>query len=62
VTGTIEYGIFPSLFRKEINMSKRFLTAVLLTLACACAVQAQDINVAKQLEGFDDYMAKVLKD
>jgi len=43
-------------------MSKRFLIASFLTLVCACAVQAQDINTAKQLEGFDDYMAKVLKD
>jgi CubicO group peptidase (beta-lactamase class C family) len=43
-------------------MSKRFLIASLLALVCACAVQAQEINVAKQLEGFDDYMAMVLKD
>jgi CubicO group peptidase (beta-lactamase class C family) len=43
-------------------MSKRFVAATLLVLVVACTVQAQDINVAKQLEGFDDYMAKVLKD
>lgn len=33
--------------------------AVLFFLAAA---QAQDVDVAKRLEGFDDYMAKVLKD
>ncbi len=38
------------------------LIALVLLLASAVALRAQDVDVAKRLEGFDDYMAKVLKD
>jgi CubicO group peptidase (beta-lactamase class C family) len=34
----------------------------MLCLLLARGAQAQDIDVAKKLDGFDDYMAKVLKD
>ena len=37
-------------------------TALLLALACAPLALAQDADLSKKLEGFDDYMAKVLKD
>src|SRR5881296_1092320 len=40
---------------------KRLLTAILL-LASTAGLGAQDLDVSKRLEGFDDYMAKVLKD
>ncbi len=33
-----------------------------LVLACASLAAAQNLDVAKNLEGFDEYMAKVLKD
>ena len=44
-------------------MEKRnfVILALLVTLACGCA-QAQDSEVIQKLDGFDDYMAKVLKD
>src|SRR5260370_819076 len=35
---------------------------VLVALACALGTLAPDADVSKKLEGFDDYMAKVLKD
>jgi len=35
---------------------------ILLACALALGLQAQDVDVSKKLEGFDDYMAKVLKD
>ena len=35
---------------------------LLLALACAQVTPAQDADLSKKLEGFDDYMAKVLKD
>ena len=35
---------------------------LLLALALASSALAQTVDVAKQLDGFDDYMAKVLKD
>ena len=35
---------------------------LLLALALASSASAQTVDVAKQLDGFDDYMAKVLKD
>jgi len=38
------------------------LIALALLIAATVALGAQDIDVAKRLEGFDDYMAKVLKD
>jgi len=43
----------------------RFLSAVVsgfLVLACALGAQAPDTEIAKKLAGFDEYMAKVLKD
>src|SRR5258708_801080 len=40
---------------------KKFLLALIL-LACASLALAQNLDVAKSLEGFDEYMAKVLKD
>jgi len=45
-------------------MKKRnFATlSLFVTLACACGAQAQDSEVIQKLDGFDDYMAKVLKD
>ena len=36
--------------------------SLLMALACACGAQAQDSDVTQKLQGFDDYMAKVLKD
>jgi len=38
------------------------LMALVLLLASTMGVRAQDVDVAKKLEGFDEYMAKVLKD
>jgi CubicO group peptidase (beta-lactamase class C family) len=35
---------------------------LLVALACAWAAPAQDVDIAKQLDGFDEYMARVLKD
>src|SRR3982074_2862837 len=40
---------------------KKWLALVLL-MASTTGARAQDVDVAKKLEGFDDYMAKVLKD
>src|SRR5258706_15284248 len=40
---------------------KRFLATVLL-LVSTVGLPAQDSDVSKRLEGFDDYMARVLKD
>jgi CubicO group peptidase (beta-lactamase class C family) len=38
------------------------LIAVALVLAATVGLCAQDVDVSKRLEGFDEYMAKVLKD
>jgi CubicO group peptidase (beta-lactamase class C family) len=35
---------------------------LILALVCASLAPAQNLDVAKKLEGFDEYMAKVLKD
>src|SRR5258708_37100174 len=35
---------------------------LLVALACVSLAPAQNLDVAKSLEGFDEYMAKVLKD
>src|SRR5258708_37100641 len=45
-------------------MNKLLPTSLLLALVLACAslAPAQNLDVAKNLEGFDEYMAKVLKD
>src|ERR1700736_4431525 len=39
-----------------------FVFSLLVALTCASIAPAQDLDVAKKLEGFDEYMAKVLKD
>jgi CubicO group peptidase (beta-lactamase class C family) len=36
--------------------------ALVLLLAATIGLQAQDVDISKRLEGFDEYMAKVLKD
>src|SRR5260370_20701354 len=41
---------------------RKLNSIVLVALACALGTLAQDADVSKKLEGFDDYMAKVLKD
>jgi CubicO group peptidase (beta-lactamase class C family) len=38
------------------------LMALVLLLAATMGLQAQDVDISKRLEGFDEYMAKVLKD
>src|SRR5216117_4467488 len=38
------------------------LIALVLLVASTVALGAQDVDVAKKLDGFDEYMAKVLKD
>ena len=38
------------------------LIAVALLLTATIGLRAQDVDVSKRLEGFDEYMAKVLKD
>src|SRR3984893_4716607 len=43
-------------------MPKRNCMFAALALVVLCAAQAQEIDVTKKLDGFDDYMAKVLKD
>src|ERR1700687_2822100 len=39
-----------------------FISVLLLALACVRVAPAQNLDVAQKLEGFDEYMAKVLKD
>jgi CubicO group peptidase (beta-lactamase class C family) len=41
---------------------RKLNSIAIITLACALGTLAQDADVSKKLEGFDDYMAKVLKD
>jgi CubicO group peptidase (beta-lactamase class C family) len=38
------------------------LMALVLLLAATMGLQAQDVDISKRLEGFDEYMARVLKD
>jgi CubicO group peptidase (beta-lactamase class C family) len=38
------------------------LIALVVLLTATVGLRAQDVDVSKRLEGFDDYMAKVLKD
>jgi CubicO group peptidase (beta-lactamase class C family) len=38
------------------------VSLLLLALACACVARAQDFDVNQKLAGFDEYMAKTLKD
>src|SRR5258706_4776278 len=42
-------------------LRRRWCIELILILALGCA-HAQDLDLSKKLEGFDDYMAKVLKD
>src|SRR5215469_6861851 len=46
----------------RIPATTRVLISLFAALALAPIVFAQDGNLAAKLEGFDDYMAKVLKD
>jgi beta-lactamase family protein len=51
--------------RKDNGMRNRnaYLSAsLIIALACALLAPAQNLDVAQKLEGFDEYMAKVLKD
>src|SRR5258708_35704551 len=55
----------PTTSDDTIGIMKRLPTSLLLAfilLACASLALAQNLDVAKSLEGFDEYMAKVLKD
>jgi hypothetical protein len=38
------------------------IVSLLVALACGCCAPAQDPEIIQKLDGFDDYMAKVLKD
>src|SRR5216684_31959 len=51
----------PTTSDDTIGIMKKFLLALIL-LACVSLAPAQNLDVAKSLEGFDEYMAKVLKD
>src|ERR1700682_5049115 len=44
------------------NRNPYIAFALIIALACAWVAPAQNLDVAKKLEGFDEYMAKVLKD
>src|SRR3989441_13201578 len=48
--------------RKTILMRACVTGALVAALVCLVGAQAQDVDVAKKLECFDEYMAKVLKD
>src|SRR2546427_12819711 len=48
--------------RKTILMRACVTGALVAALVCLIGAQAPDVDVAKKLAGFDDYMAKVLKD
>lgn len=48
--------------KSSLRIKGRFAVSLLLTLAFAWNAAAQDVDVAAKLNGFDDYMAKVLKD
>jgi len=48
--------------RKTILMRACVTGALAAALACLISAQAPDVDVARKLAGFDDYMAKVLKD
>src|SRR6266567_4171973 len=41
---------------------RKLISIAIIALLCALGTLAQDADVSKKLEGFDDYMAKVLKD
>src|SRR2546427_8021579 len=48
--------------RKTILMRACVTGALVAALVCLIGAQATDVDVAKKLAGFDDYMARVLKD
>jgi len=48
--------------RKTILMRACVTGALVAALLCLISAQAPDVDVARKLAGFDDYMAKVLKD
>jgi CubicO group peptidase (beta-lactamase class C family) len=48
--------------RKTILMRACVTGALVAALVCLVGAQAPDVDVARKLAGFDDYMAKVLKD
>jgi len=48
--------------RKTILMRACVTGALVAALVCLISAQAPDVDVARKLAGFDDYMAKVLKD
>src|SRR6267142_561235 len=48
--------------RQTILMRACVTGALAAALACLISAQAPDVDVARKLAGFDDYMAKVLKD
>lgn len=47
---------------KLCSTCMRVTLALVTALACALGAQAPDADVARKLDGFDEYMAKVLKD
>src|SRR5882672_693319 len=48
--------------RQTILMRACVTGALVAALVCLISAQAPDVDVARKLAGFDDYMAKVLKD
>src|SRR5713101_5874986 len=48
--------------RKTILMRACVTGALVAALLCLISAQAPNVDIAKALDGFDDYMAKVLKD
>jgi len=50
------------IMRKAILMRACVTGALVAALVCLIGAQAPDVDVARKLAGFDDYMAKVLKD
>jgi CubicO group peptidase (beta-lactamase class C family) len=44
------------------NRNAYLSASLIIALACALLAPAQNLDVAQKLEGFDEYMAKVLKD
>src|SRR5262249_57088801 len=49
-------------FRLHRGDVMKKLMALVVLLAWAATSSAQEIDVSKRLDGFDEYMAKVLKD
>jgi CubicO group peptidase (beta-lactamase class C family) len=51
-----------TIMRNTIVMRICVTVALVAAVVCATGAQVPNVDVAKALEGFDDYMAKVLKD